>query len=163
MTTNSAPHPRTIVVGVDGSASSVAALQLAASLIPLAGDVIHAVSAWQHPFVLSPYTPMEWNYEEMSQKALDQALVEAFPDGPPAGLESRTVQGSPAAILIEESKHASMVVVGSRGHGGFAGLLLGSVSSAVAERSACPVLVSHGAPQLAEGQPVALPSSDVTA
>ncbi len=162
MTTTSEPQPRKIIVGVDGSASSVAALQLAESLMPLAGDVIHAVAAWQHPFVLSPYTPMEWNYEEMSQKALDQALTEAFPDGLPAGLETRTVQGSPAAILIEESKHASMVVVGSRGHGGFAGLLLGSVSSAVAERSACPVLVSHGAPRLVEGQPIALPSADAS-
>ncbi|THJ67465.1 universal stress protein [Arthrobacter echini] len=163
MTHVPASQVRTIVVGVDGSASSVAALQLAASLMPLAGEVIHAVAAWQQPFVLSPYTPMEWNYEEVSQRALDQALTDAFPDGGPAGLESRTVQGAPAPVLIEESKHASMVVVGSRGLGGFAGLLLGSVSSAVAERVSCPVLVSHGAPQIVEGQSVALPSTEASA
>lgn len=148
-----APLPqrqRVIVVGVDCSPSSVAALQLAASLIPLAGNVIHAVSAWQYPVVFGLYTPMDWNYEELGGKALDQSLLEAFPDGHPCTVERRLINGSPAEILIEESRIASMVVVGSRGHGGFSGLLLGSVSSTVAERAHCPVLVSHGALQLRE-------------
>lgn len=148
---------RVIVVGVDGSPSSVAALQLAASLVPLAGDVIRAVAAWQYPLVFGLYTPMDWNYEELGGKALDQALVDAFPTTYPCDVERHLVRGTPAEVLIEESRHASMVVVGSRGHGGFSGLLLGSVSSAVAERAECPVLVSHGALQLREGDTVALP------
>ncbi|MBG6226486.1 nucleotide-binding universal stress UspA family protein [Arthrobacter sp. CAN_A2] len=112
--------------------------------MPLAGDVIHAVTSWQYPLVFGAYTPLDWNYEELAEQTLDQALNEAFPEGIPIDLTRRVVHGSPAEVLISESTHASMVVVGSRGHGGFAGLLLGSVSSAVAERAECPVLVSHG-------------------
>ncbi|WDF31857.1 universal stress protein [Arthrobacter agilis] len=146
-----APSPsshRVIVVGVDGSPSSVAALQLAASLVPLAGDAIDAVTAWQYPLVFGVHTPMDWNYEELGGQALDQALLEAFPDRYPCTIKRRLLNGSPAQTLIEESRDASMVVIGSRGHGGFSGLLLGSVSSTVAERAQCPVLVSHGALQL---------------
>jgi nucleotide-binding universal stress UspA family protein len=151
---------RVIVVGVDGSPSSVAALQLAASLVPLAGDAIDAVTAWQYPLVFGLYTPMDWNYEELAGQALDQALLDAFPDGYPCTIERRLLNGSPAQILIEESRDASMVVVGSRGHGGFSGLLLGSVSSTVAERAQCPVLVSHGTQQLPGDQLEADTESD---
>lgn len=152
MHTVPSPRPRAIVVGVDGSPSSVAALQLAAGLMPLAGDVIHAVTTWQYPLVFGTYTPVDWNYEELAEQALDLALNEAFPDGVPVELKRRVVHGSPAEVLISESAHASMVVVGSRGHGGFTGLLLGSVSTAVAERAECPVLVSHGVLRPLEGQ-----------
>jgi nucleotide-binding universal stress UspA family protein len=62
----------------------------------------------------------------------------------PAGLVTRVEQGGAARILIDVSQGANLLVVGSRGHGGFAGLLLGSVSSACAEHAACPVLVVHG-------------------
>lgn len=62
-----------------------------------------------------------------------------------------------AEILIEESRYASMIVVGPRGHGGFGGPLLGSVSSTVGERAQCPVLVSSGALQLLEADAAALP------
>ena len=153
---------RAIVVGVDGSPSSVAALRLAMSLVPLAGDVVRAVAAWHHPVTMSVYTPQDWNYEEATEKALDQALEEAFPAGAPSVVERRIVRGNPAQVLIKESADASMVVVGSRGHGGFAGLLLGSVSSAVAERATCPVLVSHGAPQRADGDAEASPIEGTT-
>ncbi|MHA7142607.1 universal stress protein [Arthrobacter sp. CAL618] len=101
--------------------------------------------------------PQDWNYEEATEKGLDQALEEAFPAGAPSVIERRIVRGNPCQVLIKESANASMVVVGSRGHGGFAGLLLGSVSSAVAERAACPVLVSHGAPRQADGDVDASP------
>lgn len=161
METPTDAHQRAIVVGVDGSPSSVAALQLAMSLVPLAGDVVHAVSAWHHPVALSVYTPMDWNYEEVAEKALDQALHDAFPEGTPAVVERRIRQGNAAQVLIDESKRASMVVVGSRGHGGFAGLLLGSVSSTVAERAQCPVLVSHGVMETVDSD--ALPSVGASA
>ncbi len=163
MVTPSAPVRRTIVVGVDGSNSSVAALQLAAGLVPLAGNVIRAVAAWQYPLVFGLYTPMDWNYEELAGKALDQGLLDAFPNGYPCEVERQLLKGAPAEVLVQESREASMVVVGSRGHGGFSGLLLGSVSSAVAERAACPVLVSHGVLQLPEGDAVPLPPVEVRA
>ena len=62
----------------------------------------------------------------------------------PADFETVIVEGNPAEVLVHRSEGARVLVVGSRGHGGFAGLLLGSVSSACAERAHCPVLVVHG-------------------
>ncbi|MDQ0735087.1 universal stress protein [Arthrobacter agilis] len=157
----STPRRRVIVVGVDGSPSSIAALQLAVNLMPLAGDTIHALAVWQHPIAFGRYSPpVEHDYEGLAREALDQAVTEAFPPGAPrqaADIERRVVRGLAVEVLIQESRHAAMVVVGSRGHGGFAGLLLGSVSSALAERAQCPVLVAHGALHLAEGETTALP------
>ncbi|WP_307082841.1 universal stress protein [Arthrobacter agilis] len=161
--TPSTPRQRVIVVGVDGSPSSVTALQLAARMVPLMGDVVHAVSVWQYPLVFGIYTPIEWNYEELAGKALEQAMTDAFPGDAPCDVQPRVIHGSPAEVLIEESRDASMVVVGSRGHGGFSGLLLGSVSSAVAERAGCPVLVARGALQPPEDQRNALSAVGVSA
>lgn len=157
MDASTTSRPRVIVVGVDGSPSSIAALQLAVSLMPLAGDTIHALAVWQHPIAFGRFSPpVEHDYEGLARKALDQAVTEAFPQGIPV-IERRVVRGLAVEVLIQESRHAAMVVVGSRGHGGFAGLLLGSVSSALAERAQCPVLVSHGALHLAEGETTPLP------
>ncbi len=152
--------PRVIVVGVDGSPSSINALELAARLVPLAGDVIRAVTVWQYPVGFGTFAPLDWNPDEMAEAALDQALSAAFQDHRPCPIERRVLQGPAAQVLIDESKHASMVVVGSRGHGGFAGLLLGSVSSAVAERSSCPVVIAHGALQLPETEHAARETID---
>lgn len=159
----SSPGQRIIVVGVDGSSSSVAALQLATRMVPLMGDVVHAVSVWQYPLVFGMYTPIDWNYEELAEGALEQALKDAFPGDASYKVEPRVVHGAPAEVLIEESRVASMVVVGSRGQGGFSGLLLGSVSAAVAERAGCPVLIAHGAVQLPEGQSNTLTAVEVSA
>ncbi|MFJ6003827.1 universal stress protein [Arthrobacter sp. NPDC092385] len=154
-TTPSPRKPRVIVVGVDGSDRSIAALKLAAHLVPLAGDVIEAVTVWQYSVGFGAYIPTEWNPDELAEAALDRALSAAFKDEPPCPVERLVLKGTAAQVLIDESRKASMVVVGSRGHGGFVGLLLGSVSSAVAERSACPVLIAHGTLQLPEGEPSA--------
>lgn len=141
------PEPRAMVVGVDGSTSSIAALELAAQLIPLAGDIIRAVTVWHYSVAFGTFTPVDWHPDELAEAALDRALAAAFQDKPPCPIERRVLQGSPAQVLIDESTRASMIVVGSRGHGGFAGLLLGSVSSAVAERAACPVVIARGSLQ----------------
>ncbi len=161
MDASASSRARVIVVGVDGSPSSIAALQLAVSLMPLAGDTLHAVAVWQHPIAFGRFSPpVEHDYEGLAREALDQAVTEAFPEGTPSQvveIERRVVRGLAVEVLIQESRHAAMVVVGSRGHGGFAGLLLGSVSAALAERSQCPVLVAHGALHLAEGETTPLP------
>ncbi|WP_434994269.1 universal stress protein [Arthrobacter sp. Ld5] len=151
-TTTPPSRPRVIVVGVDGSEESIAALELAGSLVPLAGDVIRALTVWQYPIGFGTFAPISWNPDELAETALDHALSAAFGDEPPCPVERRVLQGPTAQVLIEESRKASMIVVGSRGHGGFAGLLLGSVSSAVAERSACPVLIAHGSLQPPDGE-----------
>lgn len=152
------PGKRTIVVGIDGSSSSAAALQLAASLMPLAGDTLRAIAVWQYPLAFGLDTPLGYDFQDLAGQAIDQAVADAFPDGSPYPVERSVIHGVAAEVLIKESRSASMIVIGSRGHGGFSGILLGSVSSAVAERSSCPVLVSHGAlednnRELADGSP----------
>ncbi len=155
--------PRVLVVGVDGSEQSIAALELAGSLVPLAGDVIRAVTVWQYPIGFGTFAPITWNPDELAETALDDALSAAFGEEPPCVVERRVLQGPTAQVLIEESRTASMVVVGSRGHGGFVGLLLGSVSSAVAERSACPVIIAHGPLGSPDGDPAAAQPAGVSA
>ena len=163
MDASSTSHSRVIVVGVDGSPSSIAALHLAVSLMPLAGDTIRALAVWQHPIAFGRYSPPpEHDYEALARQALDQAVTDAFPNGAPYPIEQQVVRGLAVEVLIQQSRHASMVVVGSRGHGGFAGLLLGSVSSALAERAHCPVLVSHGALHVIEGETIVLPPVDAS-
>jgi nucleotide-binding universal stress UspA family protein len=76
-------------------------------------------------------------------KIVTEAVDDVFGADRPIGLTVRTVKGHPAAALIAASADAFMLVVGSRGHGGFMGLLLGSVSARVAEHATCPVLVVH--------------------
>jgi nucleotide-binding universal stress UspA family protein len=78
------------------------------------------------------------------EKVLDDTVLAVFGDQPPAGLQRQVREGGAAKVLLEAGEGAIMLVVGSRGHGGFAGLLLGSVSANVAEHASCPVLVIHG-------------------
>ncbi|MBG6226062.1 nucleotide-binding universal stress UspA family protein [Arthrobacter sp. CAN_A2] len=162
-TTPSPRKPRVIVVGVDGSEESIAALRLAGSLVPLAGDAIKALTVWQYPIGFGTFAPITWNPDELAETALDDALSAAFGDEPPCPVARRVLQGPTAQVLIEESRKATMIVVGSRGHGGFVGLLLGSVSSAVAERSSCPVLIAHGALRSSDSEAAAPQPASATA
>ena len=134
-----------IVVGVDGSPESRSALRWAARIADAIGARIEAVMVWEvvSSFgwgVLPPPSPPRSELEDQ----LAKIVIEVFEGNLPSGLTSRVLEGSAAASLIAESNNAQLVVVGSRGHGGFAGLLLGSVSAKVAEHASCPVLVVHG-------------------
>ena len=134
-----------IVVGVDGSESSKTALRWAAKLAPVVGGVVEAVIAWEYPMMLGweGDIPDWWHPDEDAAKVLDSTLDSVFGQARPPGLVASARQGEPTTVLLEASKHAGMLIVGSRGHGGFIGLLLGSVSSACAEHAVCPVLVVH--------------------
>ena len=135
-----------IVVGVDGSDQSKEALRWAARLAEALNAKIDAMIVWDVP----DYTYNGWNYdaagwhpEQAAADQLDNTLEEVFGKTRPAGLRQLTRRGNAAKELINAAADARMLVVGSRGHGGFAGLLLGSVSAHCAAHATCPVLVTH--------------------
>jgi nucleotide-binding universal stress UspA family protein len=136
---------RKILVGVDASASSVAALRKAAELGAALDAPIEAVTVWHAPATFDGTFAAEvWSPENEAQEVLNASIDSAFPDGPPAGFSATIIPGPTASSLIERSKDAGMLVLGSRGRGGFRGLLLGSVSAACAQHAHCPVLIMHG-------------------
>jgi nucleotide-binding universal stress UspA family protein len=135
--------PGRIVVGVDGSESSKQALRWAARLAAADGSRIEAVTAWDYPQSFNAPVDVSWRPDVDADTVLRETLDEVFGDDRPEGLQPEVVHGSARTVLIEASRGASLLVVGSRGHGGFAGLLLGSVSSACSEHAHCPVLVFH--------------------
>lgn len=138
-----------IVVGVDGSPGSLEAMAWAVGEARLRGEELRAVWAWSFPaYAYSGYiaVPAVEPYEQASKEALDKTMADAAATLDLSGVTvtSELVHGSPAEVLIEASANASLVVVGSRGHGGFTGLLLGSVSQAVAAHAHCPVIIIPG-------------------
>ena len=88
--------------------------------------------------------PAGWDPSGDAERVCRSAVETAFGDDLPGGLTVMPREGRPAAVLIEASSDARMLVVGSRGHGGFTGLLLGSVSAACAEHALCPVFIVRG-------------------
>ena len=132
------------VVGVDGSECSKTALRYALRLADLTGASVEALIAWRYPPTYGPaYTPMEWAAGDDAVEILRDSIDATVGPERPANLSAVAQEGITAQVLIERSGGADLLVVGSRGHGGFAGLLLGSVSSACAEHAHCPVLVVH--------------------
>src|SRR4051794_22742325 len=133
-----------IVVGVDGSEPSRLALRWAAKLAPGLDARVEAIAAWHSPSTLGyGYVPDDWRPDLDAEKLLTTVVDEVFGDDRPEGMKMLTVEGNPAEVLITESATAKMVIVGSRGHGGFVGMLIGSVSASTAEHAKCPVLVVH--------------------
>lgn len=138
-------HSR-IVVGVDGSESSLAALRRAARMAVALGTSVEAVTVWHVPVSFSEYPiALGANPAEDARSVLNTALDTVFGAQRPAWLHGYLAEGNAAKVLIDESENAQMLILGSRGHGGFVGLLLGSVSSACAEHARCPVLIMHAA------------------
>jgi nucleotide-binding universal stress UspA family protein len=141
-----------LVVGVDGSAPSLAALRWAAGVAAGTGWEIEAVCAWEAPITYGWDVGIESiDWESDTRKALTAAVDEVFGANRPAGLRTYVLHGDPAHRLIEHAAGAQLLVVGNRGKGGFIGLLLGSVSTKCAAHSPCPVLIVHaedGAPNL---------------
>jgi nucleotide-binding universal stress UspA family protein len=140
--TETAPR---IVVGVDGSEQSKKALRWASHLAASTGAHLEATAAWEFPVSYGwVAVPISWNPEQDTEKVLTRTVDEVFGANRPIDMQLSVYKGNAAKVLIDASDGALMIIVGSRGHGGFAGLLLGSVSAAVAEHAHCPVLVVHG-------------------
>lgn len=145
MTNTNPPATTRVVVGVDGSPQSKQALRWAAGFAAATGARIDAVAAWQYPVSYGwSAVPLGWNPEQDTEKTLTETVDEVFGADRPADLHLVVRAGYAVTVLLEAAKGATMVVVGSRGHGGFAGMLIGSVSAALAEHATCPVLVVHG-------------------
>jgi nucleotide-binding universal stress UspA family protein len=134
-----------IVVGVDGSGHSLHALRWAAHFAAIFGARLDVVAAWEYPqsYGWAAIAP-EWDPGQDMAKVLEDAVRAVFGDQRPAGLQLQVREGGAAKVLLHACEGAVMLVVGSRGHGGFAGLLLGSVSANVAEHASCPVFIVHG-------------------
>ncbi len=133
-----------IIVGVDGSDASVEALRLGNRLAEGLGVRLEAWGCWEYPAGYEGYLAMgAEGFARDAEENLERALTEAFGPERPRHVAARLVHGSPRTSLVEGSRRAVMLVVGSRGHGGFAGLLLGSVSAACVHHAHCPVLVVH--------------------
>lgn len=132
-----------IIVGVDGSDSSIAALRYAARLADALDAPLEAVTTWYYSSLSGARLVMEWTPEQDATDTLAAAVDQAFGDDPPAGLIRTVAGGPPSRTLIEMSRTCEMLVLGNRGHGGFVGLLLGSVSAACVLHAHAPVLVVH--------------------
>jgi nucleotide-binding universal stress UspA family protein len=134
-----------ILVGVDGSEPAEAALKYATKLAEKLDLPLHVLVVWRDPALTwgdaYPYPASFAALEESANMVAARSVAEVFPDGPPVWLTMSARQGLPAPELITASREATMLVVGTRGHGGFTGLLLGSVSSACVSHAHCPVLV----------------------
>ena len=130
-----------ILVGVDGSEASVTALRYAGKLAEAMHATLRAVITWEYPDFGVAYPATEWEPDANAAAVLSTAITKAFGSTPPPRLRKDVVQGPAAPTLIDESEHARMLVVGARGAGGFARLLLGSVSEACTRHAHCPVLV----------------------
>jgi nucleotide-binding universal stress UspA family protein len=137
-------QPPRIVVGVDGSAGSMAALRWARRIARAEHASIDVVGAWQYAGWSGPVPPPQYSPKEDLEAAVNGAVDRVYGDDRPSYLGVLIRNGHPVRVLLDECADALMLVVGSRGHGGFAGLLLGSVSARVAELAGCPVLVVHG-------------------
>ena len=133
----------TVVVGVDGSGSSLEALELAAGYAAAFSLKVRAVSAYHYPvdYGYAYALPADIDFAADARKQLLANVAEAQAKFPTVEFESEIVNSSPAAALIEDSKNAALLVVGSRGHGGFTGMLLGSVSTSAVTHAHCPVVV----------------------
>jgi nucleotide-binding universal stress UspA family protein len=136
-----------IVAGVDGSPSSLSALRWAIRQAALTGAAVDAVIAWYYPAATVGYgwaptgTDAGFDFRETAEKVLADAIASAVGPGSNVRVRARVVEGNPAQVLLDASDDADLLVVGSRGHGGFTGALLGSVSQHCVHHAHCPVVV----------------------
>jgi nucleotide-binding universal stress UspA family protein len=139
-----------VVVGVDGSAESVGALKWAAGYAAATGATTTAVLSWHYPAAAGPAPigkapkPISDEIRAEMQETLDKAVANVFGTPTPPGVQTKVAYGHPAVVLVEESQHADLLVVGNRGHGAFTGMLVGSVSIHCVTHAASPVVVVRG-------------------
>ena len=138
-----------IVVGVDFSEGAKAALRFGLAEAKLRHATLRVVHAWQFDYIgvsgIEGFYPIIGrdlsDVRREAEAALEAILAEIVSDEHEVEVIPAVVEGAAGAVLVAESQDAELLVVGSRGHGGFAGLLLGSVSQQCAHHAACPVVI----------------------
>jgi nucleotide-binding universal stress UspA family protein len=161
---DSQPHTRPqdtqhrIVVGVDGSPSAREALKWAVRQAELTGACVDMVIAWHYPVMAGGYgwvppSAMEdSDFAGIAEKVLAAEVAEAVDPASAVRLTTAVRQGNAAEVLLDAADGADLLVLGSRGHGGFAGALLGSVSQHCAHHAPCPIVIIR-APRRAHVRP----------
>ena len=134
-----------IVVGIDGSHSSIAALHWAAIEATSTGSILELIMAWEWPMDLgwSTILPADYNPEATAHQILDEVEERVREMHGDVQMRSSLIHGQASSTLVEASWGAALLVVGNRGHGEFVGMLLGSVSEHCVAHAHCPVLVFH--------------------
>ncbi|MEU5439904.1 MULTISPECIES: universal stress protein [Streptomyces] len=135
-------EPR-VVVGVDGSQSSYEALRWAVRHAGQIGGTVEAVAVWELPGLYGwsgPAVDMQVDEEETRQK-MSQELADVLGAEAAGSVRTHVVHGNAADVLLRAAEGAEVLVVGSRGRGGFARALLGSVSQHVSQHASCPVVI----------------------
>ncbi|HXP33007.1 MAG TPA: universal stress protein [Acidimicrobiales bacterium] len=133
---------RRIVVGVDGSESSRRALAWAVAEAQRAGGSLRLVSAWMFPMALGyAFTTTVHDVHQAAQEVVDRAAAHVAEVAPGIPVSGETAEQPAGPALVAAAKDAAMLVVGSRGRGGFEGLLLGSVSQYCTRHATCSVVV----------------------
>jgi nucleotide-binding universal stress UspA family protein len=146
MSTAPITQPR-IVVGVDGSPTSKAALRWAVHQAVLTGSTVDAVLAWEYPAAITGFgwapVPVtdDAPLETLADKTLAETISEVAGPDPAARINPVVANGYPAAVLLHAAEGADLLVVGSRGHSEFTDALLGSVSQNCAHHAKCPVVI----------------------
>ncbi|MBQ0865123.1 universal stress protein [Streptomyces smyrnaeus] len=139
----------TVVVGVDGSPSSLAAVDIAAQEAKLRGGSLRVVHAFVWPMMKVPLGPSavgppEGGLRSVAHRTAEEAAARAKSSQPTVEVTHAVIVGEPLSVLTTESRDAELVVVGTRGLGGFTGLLVGSVAVYLTAHAECPVLVTRG-------------------
>jgi nucleotide-binding universal stress UspA family protein len=138
-----------IVVGIDGSDAAKDALRWALDEARLRSDEIVAVHAWESPPAMPEPGPAPGfdlvgilpEVEEAGERLVKTVVEEVVGDDSGVTVEPVAIQGPAAPVLVDAARDAEMLVVGSRGHGGFTALLLGSVSQQLAHHAPCPLVI----------------------
>lgn len=133
----------TVIVGTDGSPNANAALQWARDYTRRNSAVLRVVHAWHYPYAASDagamVAPTLQEFEAAARQVVEATLHTVDTSG--VVIETGVVQGGASGVLLDESKSADLLVVGARGHGGFIGLMLGSVATHCARHARVPTVV----------------------
>jgi nucleotide-binding universal stress UspA family protein len=137
-----ATEPR-IVVGIDGSPDSQIALEWAVRQAELTSSTLEVVTTWEWPNTYgAPFAlPAEYDPDADARRVLEEAVAPIHAAHPSVTIRASAVKGPPAPTLVDLSQGADLLVVGSRGHGEFAGMLIGSVSNHCVSHAHCSVVV----------------------